>query len=171
MIDPPYIPAFSKFPLTSLLLTPSASHTHLISHSIHLLTQLQLISNQARSKAPVSSTLTARLFFAMQDFPAFSCLTSRYRPRLSLIPLLRLLPGKHLSLLSLTKISASVLLIPVCLCRTDHLVIVPTACSSSDCLPVCQSVNKSLNSLHWFSVFCAAIGSIHHPLHTTGHLD
>merc|ERR1712002_972275 len=86
IVCPPYIPGFSSFPLTSLLLTPSASHTHLVSHSIHLFTQLQLFSNQARLKAPLSSTLTARLFFVlMQDFPAYSIhLISRFRPCLLL---------------------------------------------------------------------------------------
>lgn len=36
----------------------------------------------------------ARLFFSLWDFPASSCLTARYRPRLSLIPLFPP-PGSH----------------------------------------------------------------------------
>ena len=38
----------------------------------------------------------ARLFIAMLDFPVFSCLSSRYRPRLSPTPLLRL-PSRLIS--------------------------------------------------------------------------
>lgn len=142
-----------------------------------------------------SSTLMpfARLFFAMWEFPAISCLIWRYRPRLSPIPLLHLPPGNDLTFLSLIKISAGVLLIPVWCLKTDHLVVLfllpapclivcpcgyliwyrPPACLDqaichcvlwTGCLST-NSFSKLLNFLHWCWVFCAAIGFTHHPLH------
>lgn len=133
-----------------------------------------------------SSTLApfARLFFAMWDFPAIFCLIWWYRARLAPIPLPHLPPGNDLSFLSLIKITASALLIPVCCLKTDHLVLLfllpalwlivhqcsylvwdwPLAClDRANWLSVCQEFQESIElSSLVRSIFCCTHNT-HYP--------
>ena len=84
-------PAFSSFPLI-LPLPHSVCQPH-PPRQFTLLT----CAHSCLSSHAISPAYTLQLHthsFAMRDFPAFSRLSSQYRPRLSLIPLLRLPPGK-----------------------------------------------------------------------------
>ena len=128
-------PAISNFPLI-LLLPHSACQPHIPHQFTPLTCAHSCLSSHAISPAYSHQLHTqsfARLFFAMQVFPAFSCLPSRYRPCLSLIPCFVCLLVIRPSLPSLTKNFASPLLSPVC--------------QFLNRLSVCQSLSKALNFL------------------------
>ena len=128
-------PAISNFPLI-LPLPHSACQPHPPRQFTLLTCAHSCLSSHAISPAYSHQLHThsfARLFFAMQVFPAFSCLSSWYRPCLSLIPCFVCHLVIQPSLPSLTKNIASPLLIPVFRFLNR--------------LPVCQSLSNTLNFL------------------------
>jgi len=128
-------PAISNFPLI-LLLPYSACQPHPPRQFTPLTCAHCCLSSHLISPAYSHQLHTqsfASMFFAMQVFPAVSCLPSRYQPRLSLIPCFVWLLVIRPSLPSLTKNFASPLLIPFCRFLNR--------------LSVCQSLSKTLNFL------------------------
>lgn len=118
-----------------------ASYAHLVSLLISPVHTAASHHMQSAQHILTSALLTPLPDFLPRDFAAFSCLASRCRPHLSLILPLRLPPGNYLSYLSLSKISTSGLLIPVCQFWADPLVILSLLPAPCRILPACAVIS------------------------------